>query len=98
MSDLAFLTFTALLPVATVLSLVVRAGTKPQKGYPLFDGASWKAAYFVYRDKAALVRRLRELGVTAPENLPDIREMPADLRTYRRDRVVALTTSLRIAA
>ena len=68
----------------------VKCGGKSMKGYPWFDGASWKATNFVYRDKSALVRVLREKGAAGPENLADVRDMPSDLREWRASRDSAL--------
>jgi hypothetical protein len=49
--------------------------------FPRFDGAVWKAARFIYRDKAVLLRDLRELGAAeAAETCIALRSMPDDLR------------------
>jgi hypothetical protein len=59
-------------------------GHKEVKGYPWFDDASWKAIYFVYMDKAVLLRALRDFGwKEPPETNPRLAAMPEDVRLYR---------------
>lgn len=48
-----------------------------------FDGDAWQAVQFIYRDKAVLLRCLREMGLQAPERHATLAAMPADLRDYR---------------
>lgn len=65
--------------------IVFRKEGKPgQKGRPQFDGASWRAVSFIYKDKRVLLRCLRELGWKGgPERCPRLASMCEDLRTYR---------------
>lgn len=49
-----------------------------------FDGQRWKAVYFVYLDKAVLLRALRDFGWAGGPEMPgEIASMPSDLREYR---------------
>lgn len=58
---------------------------KRLRGYPWFDGGSWKAIMFVYSDKAVLLRELRELGAQAAETNLMMRSMPDKLSLVREE-------------
>jgi hypothetical protein len=63
------------------------------KGYPWFDGCSWKAVYFVHIDKRVLLRALREMGCQAAETCSTLRSLPDDLLREARKAAEALSPS-----
>jgi hypothetical protein len=65
-----------------VIIFVASRGATERSKCVWWDGQGWRARYFVYRSRAALLTFLRELGCVDPDNDPHLAVMPEDLGVW----------------